>query len=99
MWDQWRTGALLEASCNQIVLNTNRKLLGGARQDAPYLLEPLVEQWATQAIIVRLSLLTAATKLFFVRPAECQVVLGTVFAAAVSDGDQDVHDRGLMYYR
>lgn len=72
---------------------------GSGIQDAPYLLEPLVEEWASQAVIVRLTLLTAAAKLFFMRPAECQPVLGSTLAAAVADVDQDVHDRALLYFR
>ena len=68
-------------------------------QDAPYLLEPLVEKWTTQAVVVRLALLTAAAKLFFARPPECRAVLGAALTAAAADTDQDVHDRGLMYFR
>ena len=48
---------------------------------------------------VRLALLTAAARLFFKRPPECQRVLGAVLAAATADSNQDVHDRGLLYYR
>ena len=48
---------------------------------------------------VRLALLAAVGKLFFKRPPECQRLLGTVLAAAMSDANQDVHDRALLYYR
>jgi len=68
-------------------------------QDAPYLLEPLVADFLGQALHVRLALLTAAAKLFFARPPECQGLLGSALAAAAADTDQDVHDRGLLYYR
>lgn len=68
-------------------------------QDAPYLLEPLVAELPAQALRVRLALLTAAAKLFFARPPECQGLLGSALAAAAADADQDVHDRGLLYYR
>ena len=68
-------------------------------QDAPYLLEPLAQQFADEEVPVRLALLTAALKLFFARPPECQTLLGAALAAAVADADQDVRDRGLMYYR
>lgn len=68
-------------------------------QDAPYLLEPLVTEFPTQALRVRLALLSAIAKLFFARPPECQGLLGSALAAAAADTDQDVHDRGLLYYR
>lgn len=72
---------------------------GGATQDAPYLLELVAADWASQALAVRLALLTAAAKLFFARPPECQRLLGSLLALAAADTDQDVHDRGLLYYR
>ena len=68
-------------------------------QDAPYLLEPLAEGFAEEAVPVKLALLAAVTKLFFRRPPECQKLLGNVLAAASSDTNQDVHDRALLYYR
>lgn len=68
-------------------------------QDAPYLLELVAADWASQALAVRLALLTAAAKLFFARPPECQRLLGSLLALAAADTDQDVHDRGLLYYR
>ena len=52
-----------------------------------------------QSLRIRLALLTAAAKLFFARPPECQGLLGSALAAAAADTDQDVHDRGLLYYR
>ena len=68
-------------------------------KDAPYLLEPLAEGFAEEAVPVKLALLAAVTKLFFRRPPECQKLLGSVLAAASSDANQDVHDRALLYYR
>ncbi len=68
-------------------------------KDAPYLLEPLAEGFAEEAVPVRLALLAAVTKLFFRRPPECQKLLGSVLAAASSDTNQDIHDRALLYYR
>lgn len=68
-------------------------------KDAPYLLEPLAEGFAEEAVPVRMALLAAVTKLFFRRPPECQKLLGIVLAAASSDSNQDVHDRALLYYR
>ena len=68
-------------------------------QDAPYLLEPVAANFANEEVEVRLALLPAASKLFFKRPPECQLLLGTVLAAAAADSNQDVHDRALLYYR
>jgi len=68
-------------------------------QDAPYLLEVVAADWASQAVAVRLALLTAAAKLFFARPPECQALLGSVLASAAADTDQDIRDRSLLYYR
>ena len=68
-------------------------------QDAPYLLERMAGEFAGEPADVRLALLTAAARLFFKRPPECQRVLGAVLAAATADSNQDVHDRGLLYYR
>lgn len=68
--------------------------------DAPYLLEPMVESFGEESsALVRLGLLTAVAKLFFVRPAEARPILGNVLKAAMADTNQDVHDRGLLYYR
>ena len=48
---------------------------------------------------MRLALLAAVGRLFFLRAPECRALLGAVLAAALADANQDVHDRGLMYYR
>ena len=48
---------------------------------------------------MRLALLTSAAQLFFKRPPECQKVLGKILSAGMSDTNQDVHDRALLYYR
>ncbi|GMJ15887.1 Adaptor protein complex protein 4B [Hibiscus trionum] len=69
-------------------------------QDAPYVLENLVENWAEEhSAEVRLHLLTAVMKCFFKRPPETQNALGAALAAGVADFHQDVHDRALFYYR
>lgn len=65
----------------------------------PYLLQPLADGFGSELPGVRLALLTAAAKLFFVRPAESRKLLGTCLAAGLNDGDSDVHDRALLYYR
>ncbi|GLC44199.1 hypothetical protein PLESTB_000752500 [Pleodorina starrii] len=72
---------------------------GGLVQDAPYLLEPFVEGFASEDASVRLAVLTAAVQLFFRRPPEMKPILGAALAAGVADSHADVHDRALMYYR
>ena len=62
-------------------------------------MEYMAESYSNEEPSVRLALLSAAPKLFFKRPPECQKVLGTLLAAGVVDEDQDVHDRALLYYR
>lgn len=69
-------------------------------QDAPYILESLVENWDEEhSAEVRLHLLTAVMKCFFKRPPETQNALGAALAAGIADFHQDVHDRALFYYR
>lgn len=48
---------------------------------------------------MQLAMLSAAMKLFFKRPPECQQLLGATLAAAAAESSQDVHDRALLYYR
>lgn len=69
--------------------------------EAPYLLEPAIENFAEEASQeVRLELLAAAAKLFLRRPAEMQAMLGRLFEVAISDASfTDVHDRAMLYYR
>lgn len=69
-------------------------------QDAPYVLESLIENWEEEhSAEVRLHLLTAVVKCFFRRPPETQKALGAALAAGINDFHQDVHDRALLYYR
>ena len=68
-------------------------------QDSPYLLEPIVHSFSAEPSPVRLAMLSAVAKLFFKRPPECQLLLGSVLASAAADPNQDVHDRALLYYR
>ena len=68
-------------------------------QDAPYLLEACAQGFASESGQVQLALLTAAMKLFFKRPPECQQLLGAALATASAESSQDVHDRALLYYR
>lgn len=69
--------------------------------EAPYLLEPMIDEWAEEPDPrVRSELLTAAMKLFFARAGEMQGMLGRLLKAATADAaDVDVHDRALLYYR
>lgn len=68
-------------------------------QDAPYLLEACAQGFTNEEDQVQLALLSAAMKLFFKRPPECQQLLGVTLAAASAESSQDVHDRALLYYR
>lgn len=68
-------------------------------QDAPYLLEPFVDGFASEDPSVRLAVLTAAMQLFFRRPPEMKPILGAALSAGVVDNHADVHDRALLYYR
>ncbi|GLI59252.1 hypothetical protein VaNZ11_001098 [Volvox africanus] len=72
---------------------------GGLVQDAPYLLEPFVDGFASEDSSVRLAVLTAAAQLFFRRPAEMKTILGAALSAGIADRHADVHDRALMYFR
>ncbi|KAM7493242.1 hypothetical protein LguiB_027851 [Lonicera macranthoides] len=69
-------------------------------QDAPYILESLIENWDDEdSAEVRLHLLTAVMKCFLRRPPETQQALGAALAAGLADFHRDVHDRALFYYR
>ncbi|XP_038048762.1 AP-4 complex subunit beta-1-like [Patiria miniata] len=69
--------------------------------DAPYILESMLDSWEEEpSKLVKLSLLTTTTKLFFSRPAECQDMLGKVLQRCIeSSDDPDVREKALMYYR
>mmetsp|Transcript_26283 Transcript_26283/g.84324 ORF Transcript_26283/g.84324 Transcript_26283/m.84324 type:complete len:531 (+) Transcript_26283:852-2444(+) len=69
--------------------------------EAPYLLEPLIDNFAEETSqAVRLELLAATVRLFFRRPAELQQMLGRLLDAAIADASfTDVHDRAMLYYR
>ncbi len=69
--------------------------------EAPYLLESIIDNYAEeQSVAIKLNVLTAAMKLFFKRPPEMQAMLGRLFGVAINEtGNQDLHDRSLMYYR
>ena len=69
--------------------------------EAPYLLEPLIDDFSGETSqAVRLEVLSTATKLFFRRPAEMQAMLGRLLDEAIADASfTDVHDRAMLYYR
>lgn len=74
---------------------------GSDIEEAPYILEDFVDKIEDETEPgVRLQMLTAAMKLFFARPPECQKLLGTLFEKMIDDDSHmDVHDRALLYYR
>ena len=70
-------------------------------EDAPYLLETLVNSAAEEVSNkVRLQLLQSCMKCFFARPPEVQKTLGKLLQLSIDeDLHPDVHDRALLYYR
>jgi vesicle coat complex subunit len=70
-------------------------------QDAPYALEKLIDNYSDiEDTYIKLALLTATVRLFFMRPPEVQRMLGRLLAKATDDvTSQDLHDRALLYYR
>jgi AP-4 complex subunit beta-1 len=76
---------------------------GDKIDNAPYLLEPLIDSVKSeQSGPVRLALLTATAKLFFRRPPEVQAMLGRLLARELSGEapyQTEPHDRAMLYYR
>lgn len=70
-------------------------------QDAPYALEKLIDDYDNlKDIRVKQNLLNATMKIFFSRPPETQRMLGRLMIKVTDDvSSQDLHDRGLLYYR
>mmetsp|Transcript_39746 Transcript_39746/g.91916 ORF Transcript_39746/g.91916 Transcript_39746/m.91916 type:complete len:831 (+) Transcript_39746:250-2742(+) len=69
-------------------------------EDAPYLLEPMIDSFMEESGAVQLEMLTAAVKLFFCRPPEVQRMLGSLLQKAIQECTHpDVRDRALLYYR
>jgi len=68
---------------------------------APYILEPLIESFKDEpSSAVRMELLSSTMKLFFRRPPEVHKMLGRLLKQAISDTAKiDVRDRALLYYR
>ncbi|XP_071483951.1 AP-4 complex subunit beta-1-like [Diadema antillarum] len=74
---------------------------GQRLSDAPYLLESaidnIMEETSTE---VKGRLLTAVTKLFFTRPAECQDCLATILQhCAETEKDVILREKALQYYK
>lgn len=69
--------------------------------EAPYILEQSVTEYeAETSVAVRLQLLTACMRLFFVRPGEMEPILVRLLNLATADASHaDVHDRALLYFR
>jgi len=70
-------------------------------EDAPYLLEPMIDGFLEETSgAVRLEMITAAVKLFFCRPPEMQKMLGSLLQKAICETTHpDVRDRAILYYR
>mmetsp|Transcript_27957 Transcript_27957/g.67804 ORF Transcript_27957/g.67804 Transcript_27957/m.67804 type:complete len:843 (+) Transcript_27957:170-2698(+) len=69
--------------------------------DAPYALEKLIDNYDNiKDVKVKQYLLNAVMKMFFARPPEVQRMLGRLLLKVTDDvSSQDLHDRGLLYYR
>jgi vesicle coat complex subunit len=69
--------------------------------DAPYLLEPLIDGIKDEeSVLVRCELLTATLKLFFKRPPEVQKMMGRLLKTCLTENvNKLVHDRALLYFR
>jgi AP-4 complex subunit beta-1 len=73
--------------------------------EAPYALEKLIDSYEKidkhqYGVCVKLALLNATMKLFFLRPPEVQKMLGRLLQKATDDvSSQDLHDRALYCYR
>ena len=69
--------------------------------EAPYLLEGIIKDYEEEhSTEIKLQLLAAVMKTFFRRAPETQKMLGRLIDLCINDvSDQDVHDRGLLYYR
>lgn len=64
-----------------------------------YILEDYIENIKDEDEAVKQHLLSAAVKLFFVRPCEMQDLLGTVFDALCNDGNPFIRAQALHYYK
>jgi len=74
---------------------------GESIDEAPYILENLVDTFGEQDPQIQIALVSALVRLFFARPGECQSMLGRLFEKVLSEDMQHVgvRDEGLFYYR
>eukprot|EP00300_Choanocystis_sp_HF-7_P040041 c6447_g1_i1.p1 GENE.c6447_g1_i1~~c6447_g1_i1.p1 ORF type:complete len:738 (-),score=203.98 c6447_g1_i1:33-2246(-) len=73
---------------------------GESVENAPYLLEGLIDSYDDEDAAVKNELLNSSVKLFLKRPAEMRPPLGQLLSLAVLDmSDIDVHDHALFYAR
>lgn len=74
---------------------------GDVVPEAPYCLEKLIDGYDDLTDpVIKSALLSATMKLFFTRPPEVQKMLGRLLSKVTDDvSSQDLHDRGLLYYR
>jgi AP-4 complex subunit beta-1 len=74
---------------------------GDVVPEAPYSIEKLIDGY--ENIVdptIKSTLLSTTMKLFFKRPPEVQKMLGRLLSKVINDvTSQDLHDRGLLYYR
>lgn len=73
--------------------------LGEKIQDAPYVLESMIESFTAEPMEMKLALITAIGKLFFKRAPECRAALGKVLSLGAKEGDTTVRDLAMLYYR
>ncbi|XP_006815176.1 AP-4 complex subunit beta-1-like [Saccoglossus kowalevskii] len=95
--------------CVSILDNSNGKAAmiwlighyGQSLSDSPYILEDMIDNISEEhSNLVKLHLITATTKLFFKRPAECQDMLGKLLEHCIEvENNVEVGDRASMYYR
>ncbi|XP_041473519.1 AP-4 complex subunit beta-1-like [Lytechinus variegatus] len=74
---------------------------GQRLQDAPYLLESAIDSVMEESSLeVKGHLLSAITKLFFTRPAECQDTLATMLHHCIeTQTDVFLRERAMLYYQ
>ncbi|XP_066528675.1 AP-4 complex subunit beta-1 isoform X2 [Hoplias malabaricus] len=74
---------------------------GECMSGAPYVLEVLIDRVkAEMSSLVKMELLTAAVKMFVLRPAETQDMLGRLLHYCIEvESDLCVRDKAVLYYR
>ncbi|XP_028652306.2 AP-4 complex subunit beta-1 isoform X2 [Erpetoichthys calabaricus] len=95
--------------CEDYILDSEGKqaliwllgVYGDQIPNAPYVLEDIIDNLKTEATpLVKLELLTATMRLFLVRPAETQDMLGRLLHYCIEEeSHMAVRDRSLFYYR